>query len=1076
VQRRLHNMRINTPEIFFVILLGIFFSFSFIDKCDAGCYKANQSCCNESCVVGQKEGCGNWWCFDCGGGLGCFGGCISGYKNKCQGPYMYCCSKNESPEGYFDNANCSVLWGWARDPDTTDPIYIEIYSDGNLLESALANKRRADLCNLWGNGDKDCYHGFELSLSPTLCDGVSHRVSVFAKDSEGGPGQELQGSPKWITCHAPRATISGPASGKVGDALSFTAEAFDTDNNLTKVQIFYAPTTADLSKGESWTLCGESSFAPVGSRTITKTCAFSSPGSYWVVANAYDSGQCRCTGNPSYINPYWSRKCGTDSYMTVNITPQAPEKRSCADICIQDYYGSKAAAFCGKQVPEKCSHLKCGGTEETSDWWCRTDVVEIPSSQTSDCALNQTCYCYKCFNGSECESICAPPPQNQPPTCDLLSIPTSIAPGKKVVISANASDDKAIDKVEFFYTPLGANFCNASSWIFIDKGYISDGTWKAEWDTTGVVPGDYYVVANVWDKEGAWCTGNPGGSCDSTAVPCGKCAKKITIVSSPECPDCKVEGICRAHVEKVCTADNVKDYDISELGDSIDDYWCTWNVHDNCLVSSGVQLVNGQINPDFWEGESCGADDSGDSSILFGEKKVYVDDISKYKILARLTIDDNSQLWINGKEVPGLKRECCGWTCWVNVTGYFESGWNEIKFKAEDVCSGERHFNLDWDVSPVVGWQCDPEDEMMFEPEVMEINQKLTVRVSSKKPYPWVVVTVNNENLGGPDRSGGNYWWEWDFTPTEYKNYVVRFYIEAENNDPSKGKTCLIKSFTVYSQKRNCADICIEDYYGTEGAAFCGFLPPRKCSHLKCGGIEETSDWWCRTDVVEIPFGQTLDCSSEQTCFCYRCFDGTECEEGCLSECPECRVDGICMEQLEKTCTIDEAKDHDVTELRDSIDDYWCTWNVHDGCLVSSGIELVNGQKNPDFWQGESCEIDASGNASILYGEKKVYIDDITKYIINAIAYADDASWVWINGNEVPRLHVKGGWGEWVDVTNYFKTGWNEIKFKADDYCSEERYFNLDWDIALRPTEVCLKEEVIKMAFNIINFLKKIVW
>jgi len=442
----------------------------------------------------------------------------------------------------------------------------------------------------------------------------------------------------------------------------------------------------------------------------------------------------------------------------------------------------------------------------------------------------------------ECENICAPSPQNEPPACKSLSAPTSILPGQKVIISASVSDDKAIEKVEFFYAPLGSNFCNTSTWIFIGKGHINGEVWTIEWDTTGVAPGDYYVVANVWDKEDAWCTGNPGGSCDSGAVPCKECAKKISIVSPSDCPDCKVEGVCRTHVEKNCSIEDAVDYDVSELGDSIDDYWCTWNIHDNCLVKSGIELVNGQVNPEFWEGESCESDDSGDSSILFGEKKVYVDDISKYKILARLKVDDNAQIWINGKEVPGLKSGCCEWTCWVNVTGYFESGWNEIKFKAKDVCSGKRYFNLDWDILPVIGWQCDAEDEMIFEPKVIEVNQKLTIRVKSKNPYPWVVLTVDNENLESPDRQGkteGKYWWEWDFTPKEYKNYVVRFYIEAENNDPSKGKTCLIKSFIVYSEKRNCADICVQDYYGSEAAAFCGFLPPPKCSHLKCGGIEE---------------------------------------------------------------------------------------------------------------------------------------------------------------------------------------------------------------------------------------------
>jgi len=168
--------------------------------------------------------------------------------------------------------------------------------------------------------------------------------------------------------------------------------------------------------------------------------------------------------------------------------------------------------------------------------------------------------------------------------------------------------------------------------------------------------------------------------------------------------ECFVEGVCRSAVPKVCMADDAKDHSISELGDAIDDNWCTYNEHDGCeYVASKVQVVNGQVLTDccgphsWWEGESCGGD--GGSSSLYGEKKVQIDSISKYVIKARLNIDDNSWVWINGSEVPGLHRTCCGWTDWVDVTSYFNTGWNLIKFRAEDTCSGARYFNLDWDIS-----------------------------------------------------------------------------------------------------------------------------------------------------------------------------------------------------------------------------------------------------------------------------------------------------------------------------------------------------------------------------------------
>ncbi|MBL7085727.1 MAG: carboxypeptidase regulatory-like domain-containing protein, partial [Candidatus Cloacimonetes bacterium] len=171
------------------------------------------------------------------------------------------------------------------------------------------------------------------------------------------------------------------------------------------------------------------------------------------------------------------------------------------------------------------------------------------------------------------------------------------------------------------------------------------------------------------------------------------------------CPDCTIERECRNHVVKACTADNAKDHDISGLGNSIDDYWCTYNEHDGCsYAKSGVELVNGQVlqedpnsNHSWWEGDACGEGEG--TSNLYGEKKVYVDDINKYNIKTRVKIDDNSWVWINGQEAPGLHRGCCDWTDWVDTASYLNTGWNTIKFRAEDTCSGGRHFNMDWDVS-----------------------------------------------------------------------------------------------------------------------------------------------------------------------------------------------------------------------------------------------------------------------------------------------------------------------------------------------------------------------------------------
>ena len=252
-----------------------------------------------------------------------------------------------------------------------------------------------------------------------------------------------------------------------------------------------------------------------------------------------------------------------------------------------------------------------------------------------------------------------------------------------------------------FKTPV----CYTLSVSRVGSGTVTDTGINCGTDCTESYAAGTSVTLTASPASG-WSFAGWSGDCSGT----GNCnltmnSNKNVTATFSVC-ECFVEGVCRSAVPKVCMADDAKDHSISELGDAIDDNWCTYNEHDGCeYVASKVQVVNGQVLTDccgphsWWEGESCGGD--GGSSSLYGEKKVQIDSISKYVIKARLNIDDNSWVWINGSEVPGLHRTCCGWTDWVDVTSYFNTGWNTIKFRAEDTCSGGRYFNLDWDISLV---------------------------------------------------------------------------------------------------------------------------------------------------------------------------------------------------------------------------------------------------------------------------------------------------------------------------------------------------------------------------------------
>ena len=123
-------------------------------------------------------------------------------------------------------------------------------------------------------------------------------------------------------------------------------------------------------------------------------------------------------------------------------------------------------------------------------------------------------------------------------------------------------------------------------------------------------------------------------------------------------------------------------------------------------VHSRVFIVPGSTLNDYWEGDSC-SDTDGKTSDLIGEKKIYIDDINRYQtISAMVGIDDDSFVWIDKgegyREVTGLHRTCCGWTNWVDLKPFLRTGWNTLKFKAVDSCSGGRNFNMDWGIQTCI--------------------------------------------------------------------------------------------------------------------------------------------------------------------------------------------------------------------------------------------------------------------------------------------------------------------------------------------------------------------------------------
>lgn len=110
------------------------------------------------------------------------------------------------PIGTFeavDDNRCEIS-GWAKDPDTTNSIYIHIYKDGPFWSGTFIDVIKADLLRSdLPYFDKN--HGFvyKFDFSSGLYDGKDHKIYVYGIDETGDSNAELNLSPKIIRCKPP---------------------------------------------------------------------------------------------------------------------------------------------------------------------------------------------------------------------------------------------------------------------------------------------------------------------------------------------------------------------------------------------------------------------------------------------------------------------------------------------------------------------------------------------------------------------------------------------------------------------------------------------------------------------------------------------------------------------------------------------------------------------------------------------------------------------------------------------------------------------------------------------------------
>jgi hypothetical protein len=96
---------------------------------------------------------------------------------------------NLAPTGALDTLTSGMesftLGGWAVDPDASNPIAVDVYVDGKMVQTLTANTSRADVGRIYGKGDN---HGYQTTFSATY---GPHEVCTFAIDSWGGSNTKV---------------------------------------------------------------------------------------------------------------------------------------------------------------------------------------------------------------------------------------------------------------------------------------------------------------------------------------------------------------------------------------------------------------------------------------------------------------------------------------------------------------------------------------------------------------------------------------------------------------------------------------------------------------------------------------------------------------------------------------------------------------------------------------------------------------------------------------------------------------------------------------------------------------------
>lgn len=349
-----------------------------------------------------------------------------------------------------------------------------------------------------------------------------------------------------VVCNPPTGAVSGPSSLTVGQTGIYTATASDADSDLNAAEL-YAENTPGSN---NWTRLAGANCSG-GSCSVSSGWQPSSPGTYWIVMNAYDNAGNRCTGNP-YGIPGGYSDCGGNSRVQVTVPNRPPTATITGSTQLQvgqagsfsatasDPDGNLGAALIEAIDPSgsigtvvrnnNCTGSSCPLSGSYTFSTRGTYLVYAIASDLKGLACsgdpNRTSRYSDCGASSRMQVVVKAPPTG------TVSGPTTLGVGQTGTYTVTASDpDSDLSRVEF-YAETGPGSGNFG---FIDYDTCGGGSCSIAKPFSTNTAGTYWLTMNAYDQAGYRCTGNPY-SIPSDYNDCGGSSRmQVTVVGPPSC-------------------------------------------------------------------------------------------------------------------------------------------------------------------------------------------------------------------------------------------------------------------------------------------------------------------------------------------------------------------------------------------------------------------------------------------------------------------------------------------------------------------------------------------------------------